>query len=208
MEFSEGMTLTCLPPGVSFSEVKDLLDLGVLEQLESTLVDQLPATIEFTEQQLLDVVGEAVPLQDARERLRDGFSFTAENLRELVLEYGGQNNLDLLDDVRSVLRDGFSVTQDDVTEQFDADDVASLDDVRGYVNTARSLLFLFGVALVVVAAAIGFLRGRGWWGRLGWRALGHRGCADGQRFWCWRPPRPDLLRLPHPGLRGLFRFCR
>ena len=139
-------------------------------------MEALPEVIEFTDEDLLELLGPGVPLEQTREQLREGITFTDQDLRRLILEQGqgGQESVDLLDDVRRYLKEGFNFTEQDLREEIAAADTGLLeflDDSRVYVDSVRSLLFLLIIVLLIVAAIIGFLGGRNWWSRLGWAGV-------------------------------------
>ena len=171
LELSLEATPECVPPGVTYELLQGLVGLDIEEQLESLVVQQLPEVIEFTDEDLLALLGPDVPLEQTREQLRNGITFTDQDLRRLILEQGGQENVDLLDDVRRYLKEGLNFTEQDIRDEIGASDFDTLDDVRGYVDTVRSLLFLLIIVLLIVAAIIGFLGGRSWWSRLGWAGV-------------------------------------
>ena len=170
----------CVPPGVSYDALKTLVGLDVLGELEQAIVTQLPESILFTEADLTAAVGNIAELDEARDLLRSGLTFTDEDLRELILEEGdregGQDNLDLFDDARRYLREGITVTEQDLRDEVSDDgaDLAALDDldeVRDYISLARSLLWVLPVGLAALLVLIGFLGGRAWRSRLGWAGV-------------------------------------
>ncbi len=171
LELSLESTPECVPPGVTYGLLKTLVGLDIQEQLETLVVEALPEVIEFTDEDLLGLLGPDAPLEQTREQLRNGITFTDQDLRRLVLEQGGQANMDLLDDVRRYLKEGFTFTEQDIKNEIGAADFDTLDSARGYVDTLRSLLFLLIIVLLAVAAGIGFLGGRNWWSRLGWAGV-------------------------------------
>jgi hypothetical protein len=160
----------CLPPGVGYSQVKSLVGLDITGQLTSQVIDQLPESIWFTERDLEMAVGPDIPLSGARDLLRNGLTFTDVDLQRLVLEQGGQANLDLFNHARRYLREGFTFTDQDLRDTL-GPNASDFDRFREGVNTIRGLLFLLLIALAMIAAVIGGLGGRNWWSRLGWAGL-------------------------------------
>ncbi len=166
----------CVPPGVSYDLLKSLVGLDVLDQLEQAIVAELPESISFTEADLKAAVADITELDETRDLLKSGLTFTDQDLRELVRREGGQENLDLFDDARRYLRDGITWTEQDLRDEVSSDgsDVASLDDlneVRDSISRARSLLWVLPLGLGALLVLIGFLGGSTWWSRLGWAGV-------------------------------------
>jgi hypothetical protein len=166
----------CRPPIISYAQLKGVVGLDVLEQLVTAIVDPLPDEISITDAQIFDAVAEAAPveIEDVREILREGYTFTEVDLHNLILEQAstaqeGAQLLDDLDRVRGYLRDGFSFTEADLEEELGADvDLALVDDIRGYVGLGRDYLTWLVVLPLFIAFLIGLLGGRRWGTRLGW----------------------------------------
>jgi hypothetical protein len=160
----------CLPLGVGYDQVKALVGLDIVEALTDAVVDQIPDSIAFTEQDLEAAMGDAADLDQARDLLKNGLTFTDEDLRELILEEAGQDELDFFDDVRMALRDGITFTDQDLRDEMGSDSI-SLDDGRDWIKRVRQFLLVLLVPLVLLMVTIGFLGGRNWWSRLAWAGV-------------------------------------
>ena len=153
--------------------------IDVLDELVAGIVDPLPDEIRITNDQLFGAIAADSPIQieDIRELLRDGLTFTEQDLIELIEEQASspgeaQDNVDLLNDARGYLRDGFTFDQTQVEEQFERQaDFDAFDDARGYVALGRDFLFLLIVLLAAIALFIGMLGGRRWGTRLIWAGV-------------------------------------
>ena len=161
----------CRPPLVSYGALKTLVGLDVVDQLAVAIVDPLPDSIEVTEQSLRDALGD-VSIDDVRGYLRDGYTFTDDDLRGLLENFdaGDTDVVATLENVRRYLRDGITFDDSSVATQL-GDDIERFDDVRGWVSLGRSLLFLLVVLLTFIALIVGFLGGRRWGTRLVWAGV-------------------------------------
>jgi hypothetical protein len=108
---------------------------------------------------------------------REGLAYTDADLREdLVGNDGDTANLETLDDILEVTRDGFTFTEIDLQETIESDAgnttaFTDMDRYRKLLGMARDFSFLLYVGPGLLLAAIGFLGGRGWRGRLTWAAV-------------------------------------
>ena len=161
----------CLPPGASFTVVAGLVGLDVVDVLTGSVVERLPIDIQFTQAYLEAAVGDAVDLEQVRDLLKSGLTFTDEDLRELILEEAGQEELDLFDDLREAMRDGITFTEQDLREEVGLEYIDDLDEARRNVSRARRFLLVLLAPLAVLMLLIGFLGGRTWWSRLAWAGV-------------------------------------
>ncbi|MEK9659974.1 MAG: hypothetical protein VW450_08540 [Chloroflexota bacterium] len=170
----------CLPAGMSYEDVKAGLGLNVLTQLTGLLAGALPAEVTVTKDQLLgtfEASGAANGVEEVRSILRDGYAFDTARLESLVNEQLGSGPGDTgpweqVQRGREWLRDGITLTQADLWDNLDDADVRQqVDDARGYIGQARSLLFLLLLVPLVLALLIGLLGGRTWGSRLAWAAF-------------------------------------
>ena len=136
-------------------------------------------------------------MDDFREFLRDGCVYTERDLVRPKPEVAfcpsvyDEDVSNVVEDVRSFLSDGFTYTHIDfrhdmVNLEEDLDDDTALEPPReellfipetaiDYLDLSRNWLtwtrenrWIFYVPLVLLLVIIGFLGGRGWWGRLMW----------------------------------------
>ena len=179
-----GLTLTlnelpvCRPPLVTYEQFKGVVGLGILEELLQTFVQPLPDEVTVNEQTLFAALGDnASYFGTARGMLRDGFTFTDQNLIKLIEDRSpspvqAADNVELFQKVRGYLRDGFTFSASDIEKQFeDKSELTTFNDIRGYIAQAKSLRWLFIIALSFIAVIIGFLGGRRWGTRLAWAGL-------------------------------------
>ncbi|MCH7482652.1 MAG: hypothetical protein IIC31_07470 [Chloroflexi bacterium] len=171
------LTLTELPecrPPITYGTLKGIIGLDVGAQLAAAIVDPLPDSIEVTEQSLLGAFGDTaggVSVDSVRGYLRDGYTFTDQDLRRLLAEnIEGADVVGTMDSVRGYLRDGITFDESSIAGVLGGN-VGLFDDVRGWVNLGRGLLFLLIVLLAFVALVIGFLGGRRWGTRLVWAGV-------------------------------------
>ena len=164
----------CRPPVVTYAMLKGEVGLDVGAQLAAAIVDPLPDSIEVTEQSLLGAFGDTaggVSVDSVRGYLRDGYTFTDQDLRRLLAEnIEGADVVGTMDSVRGYLRDGITFDESSIAGVLGGN-VGLFDDVRGWVNLGRGLLFLLIVLLAFVALIIGFLGGRRWGTRLVWAGV-------------------------------------
>lgn len=163
----------CRPAVVSYAALKPLIGLDVVEQLVAAIVEPLPDSIEVTEQSLLDAfdIPGGVSIDDVRGYLRDGYTFTDQDLRRLLAENIQEADVvGTMDTVRGYLRDGITFDESSVIDRLGGD-FELFDDGRGWVKLGRDLLFLLVVLLVFIALIVGFLGGRRWGTRLVWAGV-------------------------------------
>ncbi len=172
------LTLTelpsCKPPLISYQDLKAAVGLDVLEQLILGIVEPLPDSIEVTPDELfaaIDATGNTVSVDEVRTMLREGYVFTEQDLRKLIVDQSDAGTLETFDDIRGYLRDGFDFNDGQVRERLTGQAFQSFDDARGWVDLGRSLLFLLIILLLLLAAIIGFLGGRSWGTRLTWAGV-------------------------------------
>ena len=138
-------------------------------------------------------------MDDLREFIRDGCTYTERDLvspkPEIALcpSVFNEDVSSTIDDVRSFLSDGFTYTHIDFREDLENIDrdlggdgvlappreellfipdtaIEILDFSRNWLTWTHDNRWIFYVPLVLLLVIIGFLGGRGWWGRLMWAA--------------------------------------
>ena len=175
---------TCIPegtPGAVFSAARS----GVIGGIQLLLLTPIPDNVTFTDRHLraameeVGAAGDVDLIDQVREILRDGWSYTQDDLRRDLAGLRGEGRrvagvdpATLLDDVRMALRDEWTYNETDFRDWVvDAGGVQSLDDVdmtRGLIRQGRGYLRLGWVLVALLLIAIGFLGGRGWAGRAAW----------------------------------------
>ena len=146
--------------------------------MDPSVLSAIPDTIRFTETNLREAlrIAEAEDnielVDDVREIIRDGWSYSEVDLREDL----GEEDFEVLEDVRAFLADGWTYTEADLREYLvredlgDEDDIEVFDDMRGYFDLARTLRLLMYLPALLVLIVVGFLGGRSWSGRFAWAA--------------------------------------
>ena len=104
--------------------------------------------------------GNEAYLDDAREWIGEGWSFTDADMRDEMDADSEQK----LDDARGYIHDGYTFDQADLRDvMFDnMQDAESFDDARHWVSVGRSLLWVLWLVPFLLLVGIGFLGGRGW----------------------------------------------
>jgi len=174
-------------------DLKPLLDTAVatLRREAADLIGaSIPDTLTYTDAEFRDALGgEALDgLEDAREMIRDGFTFTDEDLIE---EWTDSTDAEDVERMLEVIRGASVYTHVDFEEDYGElikDDEAESGEARevklgpwtwtapdlkttrgqlGQVFDLRWALFIIPLLLLLVIA---FLGGQGWYGRLRWAA--------------------------------------
>lgn len=169
----------CRPPLISYEQLKGVVGLDVLEQLVVAIVEPLPDSIALTDEQVFAQFGDNSPvsIDDLREILRDGYTFTEEDLESLIRAqasdyFVGNDNVRLLHRIRGWLRDGFTFDDTQLREEVGRDAEFDLfDDVRGYIGLGRDNISFLLIVPGIIALIIGLLGGRRWGSRLAWAGL-------------------------------------
>ena len=165
----------CIPAGVPAEELVDRIGTSVVAAVDPSVLNAIPDTIRFTETNLREAlrIGEGEDnklVDDVREIIRDGWSYSEVDLREDL----GEDDIEAFDDVRAFLADGWTYTEADLrrhlVEAGDEDTLDGFDRGRGYFDLARKLRLLMYLPVLLALIVVGFLGGRTWSGRLAWAA--------------------------------------
>ncbi|MBI2873395.1 MAG: hypothetical protein HYY00_09445 [Chloroflexi bacterium] len=174
-----GQVPPCKPVAFTYDQLKQALGIDLAGPVRQVIEAQLPSSFTFTDTDLRRLLtpDTAQRLDDVRKTLREGFTFTDADLRRILGEQGGEEAAARLDDVRETIREGFTFTDADLREQIEKQEggeetLRQMDQARSSLGRARALSYPAGLALFALfLLAIGFLGGRGWWGRLRWAAV-------------------------------------
>ena len=169
----------CIPPGMPIAELAELVSEGIDDQIQALVIDAIPDTVEFDQSTLLSQVASSGDgedsierLNDIRELLADGFTYTDADLKADIVDIVDNDimSLDGFEDFRSFLSEGWSFTEQDLEARVDqaTGGIETFHTIRenfNWVNTFRWLVFLpMGFILLL----IGMLGGRSWRSRLAW----------------------------------------
>jgi hypothetical protein len=193
-----GLLPACVPPNVSLNELIDASGIDIGDTVQRSVLGQIPNTVSFSEARIISALnvagtGDNVELLDKfRGFLRDGCIYTERDLvrprpeGSLCPSLYDENISDGVEDVRSFLSEGFTYTHIDFRNDLEEDGALAppreellfipdnkieiLDLSRNWLNWTRDNKWIFYLPLVMLLVIIGFLGGRGWWGRLMWAA--------------------------------------
>ena len=175
-----GRLPTCIPSGINVLEIIDRLniDLVAAQIIDKAVPDQVAYTQVDLRRDLFLAGGEDADdaLDQVRDLVANGWTYSNVDLTQDL----DQEDKDLLDDVRAALSDGWVYTEEDFREDLvDLLDVAEVDveegktlrnfdRFRSRIDLARDLRLLVFIPLFLSLVSIGFMGGRGWYGRIAW----------------------------------------
>ena len=174
-DIAAGGLPSCLPAGTDRDLILDAVNEQVALQVDSLVLNAIPDSISYSSddmrQALVDVgaVDNVDTIDDIRELLRDGWTYTDVDLRSDIATHLDEDDVGSFDEIREFLSGSWTYTHQDLIE--DSEDFrpgGSADDARKWFGRARTFRFLVFLPTILLAIAIGFLSGRGWWGRLAW----------------------------------------
>ncbi len=191
-----GISLDLVINGVTLETLKETFDIDIAGQVGNVIGDAIPNEFVFTDVDMRNVLGpnDEEKLDTALDTTRNGYKFTdADLLKALNTDQEDSWNsfldaaregvtytdvslrddvgTDTLDQMLERTRDGASFTEADLQDAIGDSQLAQFDNVRTYLGLARSLWFLLLLVPGVLLAAIGFLGGKSWRGRLTWAAI-------------------------------------
>ena len=171
-----GQLPACIPPDINVPEIIDRLNINLVaaQIIDKAIPDQVAYTQVDLRRDLFFAGGEdaADALDQVRDLVANGWTYSDVDL--------DQDEKDLLDDARAALSDCWVYTEEDFREDLvDLLDVAEVDVEEGKglrnfdmfrsrINLARNLKLLVFIPLFLSLVSIGFMGGRGWYGRLAW----------------------------------------
>ena len=177
---SDGLP-SCVPPNVPTARLLYQLDIDLAGSIQRLVLGPIPDTIRFTEVELRTSLVQAGAadnldqIDNVREILRDGWTYTQDDLTETLTDVTGDiSDVETLEDVRAFLADGWTYTEadlrEDLTDDGDAGTVDDVDRARDIFKTARSNRLLVYIPMILLLVGIGFLGGTSWSGRVAWGA--------------------------------------
>jgi len=159
---------TALESSLSQQWLKAQLDVAIDQVVPYLSGDRNYFDINFAIQEqvsddvLLDLLGPGneAYLEDAREWIGDGWTYTQNDLYAELSAEDVQN----LQDVRGWIHDGYTFDQDNMREAIsdDPQELQDFDDARHWISVGRSLIWVLWLVPFLFLVGIGFLGGRGW----------------------------------------------
>ena len=119
-DISRGSLPSCVPPQIPVADLVKRIGVDVTDLVTELVFAPLPDEIRFTEIQIKLALSAAGAeenidrIDEVREILRDGWTYTDADLREDIFEQFGQDGLDNLEDVRGFLKDGVSYSSQEL----------------------------------------------------------------------------------------------
>ena len=163
----------CIPPEVSDSEIIEQAEAAIVNSVQTLVFAPVPDTITFTESHLRSTLERSggpetlEHLDRLRAILNEGWSYSEGDLRADLSERG--DALQALDGVRSFLGDGYSHTYGARSVGGSISHLErALDRGREQSEFVRRYQWIAYVAAPFLLAAVGFLGGAGWRGRIVW----------------------------------------
>ena len=170
----------CVPPGLTAAQILDILEVGLVNDVEASVLTEIPDVITFTDADLRQALanlglGDPGFLDMVRIRIRDGWTYTHQDLREDLLEQDAWWAINRLDEVRTILSDGWTYTsadlQEDLTRGGNDDTLQQFDRLRNTLGTVRSLRWLIYLPVAGGLLGISFLGARSWRARAAWAGV-------------------------------------
>lgn len=141
-----------------------IVDLQVSRFVE----DQVPSEVVYTRVELEAQVGGGLDtLDDLRERITEGVSFTDQDLIEMMSDGTRESRADAEQTLR-ILTDGVMFTEENITENLDPLALQQFNKIRDYVGTALGVRWVLWVLVLIPLAVIALIGRGGWAGRLKW----------------------------------------
>jgi len=172
-DIQTGSFPSCKPATISGSVLINTLAAPFEAEIESLIVNQIPASFTFTEDDLTDLVGDSSmeTIDEIRRWVSDGFTYSESVLREDIVDQGWDFTLDDLDVIRDNLDDDKTFTQVDFTDRVlvgRASQQKDFDRIRDRIGQGRDLWMLVFILPGFFLLLIAFLGGRNWGSRLRW----------------------------------------
>ncbi len=170
----------CVPSDIDLDQWLASWSFSVPQEVQDIILSALPDTISFTDADLRRAMVEAGAqeelkrLDDLRALMRDGWTYTDADLRQDLLERAGQGAVARLDTAREILSNGWRYSDADfmadLQEHGDPSAVQAIDSLRSKARLARTLRWALLLVTLALVAAVAFVGGRTWRGRVAWAA--------------------------------------
>ena len=149
----------CLPPEAVLDDVVRSADPVIAAAVRESVLAPVPDLVSYSEQDLRLSLEEdggpdaLVALDDVRSVFAESWTYTDADLRADLAD--DEDALDLIDDLRAALSTGYDIETSDALEA---------------AGAGRGGAWLPALVTAILLAAVAFLGGRSWRGRLAWAA--------------------------------------
>ena len=176
-------TLDCVPPLTPTRQIADFFGREVARAIEPNIIDAIPDTIRFTEQDLLEtlrVAGSSDDVNmiwDLRASIALGWRYTEIDLQEDIQQYiagpsYGDDESGIFERFRSTLAYGWTYTDADLrqseTLNLSAEEFDQFESARNTRRRIKSFRYLILLVVLLMLVGIGFLGGQTWSTRFAW----------------------------------------
>ncbi len=149
----------CLPPEAVLDDVVRSADPVIAAAVRQSVLAPVPDLVSYSQQDLRLALEEdggpdaLVALDDVRSVFGESWTYTDADLRADLAD--DEDALDLIDDLRAALSTGYDIETSDALEA---------------AGAGTGGVWLPGLVTAILLAAVAFLGGRSWRGRLAWAA--------------------------------------
>ena len=161
----------CIPSDVAVAGILDVALPAIAAAVDDSVLGPVPDLVSYSEQDFRDALeregGEQalLALDDVRNVFAESWTYTDADLRTDLA--GDEDALDLIENLRALLSTGYVIeTSDESREGV----VEALDMAREAAGFGRAGVWIGGLVAAVLLAAVAFLGGRSWRGRVAWAA--------------------------------------
>lgn len=137
-------------------------------QVANFVDQQVPSEVSYSQSDLdAQLGGQLDSIDDLRERIIEGVSFTDQDLIDAMSDGSAQSRADA-EEALTILADGVMFTEANIIENIDPAALQQYNDARGYAGTALSLKWILWVLVIVPLLVIALIASSNWSGRLRW----------------------------------------
>ena len=138
-------------------------------QVASFVANQVPGEISYTQADIeAQVGGDFDTIDDIRDRIVEGVSFSDQDLIEAMADENNAQSLADAEETLRILADGILITEKNITDNLEGEDLQLFNDVRNYAGIALSVRWMLWVLVLIPLAVIAFIGGGDWAGRMKW----------------------------------------
>jgi len=177
-----GRTPDCVDERIDLRPVLDTAIAGFRTEIRRQITERIPDRLLYTDTDFRSALDPDVMdgLDDLRETLRDGYTYTSE---DLIDAWSETTNLEDVERILGIIRGSVTYDQADFEEDYQeavddaqeqdvwlAERMPDLETARGSLGRLINLRWLAFIVPLVLLLIVAFLGGRGWYGRLKWAA--------------------------------------